>query len=489
MSATDPPKYEITANGHWDPASAPSHRLPTPSYKMVASHATANAARLVGTVAATGPRIRAEYFHPFLDGLAWPVGMNQHTAATALERDEADEVTVGEKHWRRSAINNEARLLFGLAGQRPLPALGHLPSSAVQWQRVLHLAMDENALIPLRNGLRHAREAVVPVEVQRQLAILSLDTEFRMRLLKKRLEQSLVALNRANIEVLLLKGSALAATVYDSFEARPMRDIDMLVRPGQAERARDIMLSAGWGVDPEVPDDASYGTHQHLPPLRDQGGSGLHLEIHRSVLPARHPFRFTDAEIWDAARPIALGEGRALVMHPTHHAVHVAIHFAWLHMMRVRAWTTFRDLHALACDSAFGWQHFVSVATSVGASSCCYWALRIGQQLAALDVPVHVMRQLEPRMPRLLRRSLAQHFINDVSRNQAVCPAVRLSQALWTLAIQPDRNGHRGVRPWSVTVELLEGIRQMERREEELATESPLVKARRCAQYIAVIMM
>jgi hypothetical protein len=415
--------------------------------------------------------------------------MNQHTASTTLERDQADDAVVREEHWRGPAVNNEARLLFALAHQKALPSLGHLPSTVADWQRVLHLAMDENALIPLRNGLRHAGPAVVPIEVERQLAILSLDTEFRMRLLKKRLEGSLVALNRANIDVLLLKGSALAATVYESFEARPMRDIDILVRPGQAEKAREIMLSVGWGVDPGVPDDISYGTHQHLPPLRDLGGSGLHLEIHRSILPARHPFRFTDDEIWDAACPVALGAGRALVMHPTHHAVHIAIHFAWLHMMRVRAWTTFRDLHALACGDAFDWQRFASFATSIGASSCCYWALRIGQELAGLMVPAAVMRQLEPRMPRLVRRSLAQHFINDVSRNQAACPAVRLGQALWTLAIQPDRHGHRGVRPWSVTIELLDGIREMERREEELAAESSLVKARRCAQYISRILM
>ena len=415
--------------------------------------------------------------------------MSQHTALATLERDQVDDAKVREEHWRRPAINNEARLLFALAHQRTLPFLGHLSSTVADWQRVLHLAMDENALVPLRNGLRHAGAAVVPVEVQRQLAILSLDTEFRMRLLKTRLEQSLVALNRANIDVLRLKGSALAATVYESFEARPMRDIDMLVRPGQAERAREVMLSAGWSVDPDVPDDASYGTHQHLPPLRDVGGSGLHLEIHRSILPARHPFRFTDDEIWDAARPVTVGAGRALVMDPTHHAVHIAIHFAWLHMMRVRAWTTFRDLHALACGYAFDWERLASFAASIGAASCCYWALRIGQELAGLVVPEAVMRQLEPRMPRLVVRSLAQHFINDVSRNQAACPAVRLGQALWTLAIQPDRQGHQGVRPWSVTIELLEGIQEMKRHEDELAAESSLVKARRCAQYISGILM
>lgn len=395
----------------------------------------------------------------------------------------------GGNGWRRPAVNPEAKLVFALACQSTPPALAPLASTVTRWQRVLHFAGDENALIALRNGLRQAGPAVVPAEVERQLAILSLDREFRMRLLRERLEHLVTAFNRASIDVLLLKGSALAATVYDSFEARPMRDIDVLVRPRQLEEARRLMLSIGWALDSEVPGDSSYGTHQHLPPLRDLRGSGLHLEIHRSVLPARHPFRFTDEEIWRAARPVSIGAGQALVMDPVHHAAHITIHFAWLHMMRVRAWTAFRDLDALASATVLDWEQFVSFGISIGASSCCYWTLRMGQELAGLVVPAAILRQLEPPMPQLMRNSLAQHFINDVSRNQAACPAVRLGRVLWTLAIQPDRHGHQGVRPWGVTVELTEGIREMERRDEQAAAESSVDKARRCAQYVSGILM
>lgn len=402
--------------------------------------------------------------------------------------DRADERPARAERWRRPAVNPEAQLVFALACQSARPLLARLASAVSDWPRVLHLAGDENALIALRNGVRQAGAAGVPVEVERQLAILSLDRELRMRRLKERLEESLVALNRANIDVLLLKGSALAATVYDSFAARPMRDIDVLVRPEQVDEARTVMFRAGWALDSEVPDDSSYGTHQHLPPLRDLRGSGLHLEIHRSVLPARHPFRFTDDQIWEAARPISVGAGQAFVMHPIHHAAHIAIHFAWLHMARVRAWTTFRDLDALAGASALDWQGFASFATSIGASSCCYWTLRIGQELADLIAPPAIMRQLEPRMPPRVRRSLAQHFINDLARNRDACPSVRLGQALWTFAMQPNRHAHRGMRPWLVTFELSDAIREMEVREKELA-ESSLLKARRCAQYISGILM
>ena len=50
----------------------------------------------------------------------------------------------------------------------------------------------------------------------------------------------------AKTEVVLLKGAALALTVYGSFVERPMSDVDLLVARGDAPRARDALLAAGW---------------------------------------------------------------------------------------------------------------------------------------------------------------------------------------------------------------------------------------------------
>src|SRR5205814_698439 len=75
------------------------------------------------------------------------------------------------------------------------------------WQRLLQVASNANAIIALREHLELAAEPGVPVDVMRSVAILALDREFRMRRLEKRLEEALVALNQAGIEVLLLKGA------------------------------------------------------------------------------------------------------------------------------------------------------------------------------------------------------------------------------------------------------------------------------------------
>lgn len=393
-----------------------------------------------------------------------------------------------ERRARPLITDAEARLVFELA--RAMPGADGVPelSAVTSWRRVLQLASDENAVIALRDALRHAARGLLPADVERKLAILSLDRECRMRRLRARLEQLLVALNQAKIDVLLLKGGALAASIYGSCVARPMRDIDLLVTPDRADEVRALMLRLGWTGDPELPGDRSYSTHHHLPPLRDLTASGVFLEIHRSLLPAGHPFRFTDAEIWRAARPIRVGAGRALAMHPTHHAVHIAIHFAWSHMMKLGGWNAFRDLDALSTARVLDWNAFAETARRWGASSACYWTLRLARVLSGLVAPDAVMRALAPRLPELVRRPLTRHFVNGVTRSGPACPSARLDQALWSLAMQPRRDGHGDIRPWLVSLDLLFAFKEKARANDDSFAESPLLLMRRSTRYISEIL-
>ena len=389
---------------------------------------------------------------------------------------------------RRAVPDLEARLIFELAHWRSEG--GHPPDfrGISDWARLLQLASEENALIELRHCVRRLEIEAVPNEVLWQLAILSLERESRMLRLADRLEQLLVVLNGAQIDVMLLKGGALAATLYGSFAARPMRDIDILVKSDEADRVRTLMLELGWAVDPDLPGDGSYTSHHHLPPLLDPRTSGLRLEIHRSVLPSGHPFRFTDDEIWNSAQPMRVGAGRALAMHPLHHAVHIAIHLAWSHMMRFGAWNAFRDLDALAAARAFDWSNFTETARRWGASTCGYWTLRLARTLSGLTVPNDVMLELRPELPEVVARPLARHFVNGLLRAEYVCPSVRLTQLLWNLAIQPKQCGHGARRPWLMSLDLLDAFRDKAHETEELGSESPFALMGRSGRYISQIL-
>ncbi len=84
----------------------------------------------------------------------------------------------------------------------------------------------EAVMIPLRSAAIHA----AAIEPLRQRDLCSVLHEFR----------------RASIEVLILKGSALAYQIYSSPEQRPRADTDLLIRRTDVESARVLLESSGY---------------------------------------------------------------------------------------------------------------------------------------------------------------------------------------------------------------------------------------------------
>ncbi|HEX2779596.1 MAG TPA: nucleotidyltransferase family protein [Gemmatimonadaceae bacterium] len=354
---------------------------------------------------------------------------------------------------RMPAAQREGRAIFRLA--RPRVDVAHVAfAPRMDWSRLIRIAWDEGAICSLRDHLRFAPADVVPLDVKRRVAFLALQCDLRMRALARCADTTLAALAAAGIEVVLLKGAALAMTSYGSFAARPMNDIDLLVEPGRAEEAREILLDAGWMLNTALPGDSEYGTHHHLPPLVDAGGHGLRLEIHRELLPPGHPFRMTTADIWREVRTVRVGSTVANVLHHTQHALHVAIHFAWSHAMRVGGWHAFRDLGALQAAGLLDWEELVQFALRTRASSCCYWTLRLGQELAGLDVPAGVLDTLAPSHGTAMSRMLERHWIATLTRQLEHPVSLRLERALWTMSLEPQRLEHGESRPWTVSSDL-----------------------------------
>ena len=372
----------------------------------------------------------------------------------------ASHVTTGRA--KRRASDREARLVFALAGDIADGALARAIEQCDS-SRLVAAAIRENAVITLSAALQRARHAGTEVPIAREVAYLALHAELRMRRLERRLEEVLVALAAANIEVTLLKGAALATTVYGSFAARPMNDLDLLVDADRALEAREIVRAHGWMRDPTLAGDSAYASHHHLPPLLDASGSGLRLEIHTELLPPDNPFSLSRAELARDSREVCVGSARARVLSPTHHALYAAIHFAWSHQLHLGGWHAIRDFGALARRGLLSFDSLVDTASAWRAGTCLYWTLRLGRTLSGLPVADDVMARLEPRLPRALLRRLERHFVQTALRSDDICPSVRLSRELWNLAMQPRKSGHRGYRPWLASTALIEnGGRRVE---------------------------
>lgn len=250
-------------------------------------------------------------------------------------------------------LSPELRLLVedlsriaGLLGPEHRPSRSR-DGSRLCWDRYISLA-DEHQLGSLLGsriafwtggGSGPAAEdrpwgVCVPSAVQTALRArylgAGLDASFRQPELTRLLD-----LLGAKAPPVLLKGAALALTLYAEAAEREMSDIDLLFASAlDAEGARRILEREGYsredGPGPErfdAPRARTPSDHHHLPSLCDPIGD-LTIELHTNIATpplARHALE----EMWARKQRVALSGGRRFyVLDPISRLIHHALHIS-----------------------------------------------------------------------------------------------------------------------------------------------------------------
>ncbi|MDB4870317.1 MAG: hypothetical protein JWL97_1321 [Gemmatimonadales bacterium] len=348
----------------------------------------------------------------------------------------------------------EASLLLRVATTPPVNStdwgITRNAASPIAWDRLIALAIAENAITVLHSRVKAVPPPQIPSDARDRIERLALVWSFKLRLLERRLIESVAILSDANIEVILLKGAALAFTTYDGFVDRPMADIDLLVDPAKAELAWNLMQQAGWVCNNSEHPVGAWKNHHHLPPLSDTSGSGLRLEIHVAPLPEDNPFQMGFHDVRDASRELSVGCVTVRVPEPHIHAVHACIHFAWSHRFMDGRLNVFRDLAALHGSGTLSWDAVVETARRTRSETCCYWTLRLARALTSLPVPDDVLTKLAPRLSDRLLSVLEHHISQLVLRSDCACPSVGLRERLWALSLQVKRPRRIEPARWTV---------------------------------------
>ncbi len=317
----------------------------------------------------------------------------------------------------------------------------------LDWERLTGFALLENAATLLDDRVSRLPKSLIPSFHRERIGHLGLIWTFKLKLLEQRLAQSLRILADAGIEVVLLKGAALAVITDRSFTDRPMADIDMMVDASHARDAHLLMQQHGWTPDSTGHPDDAWNNHHHLPPLADKNGSRLRLEIHVAPLPPGHGYNLDFGRVRSTAQLLSFDGVQVLVPDIHIYAIHSAIHFAWSHRFESGALNAFRDLAALESTGRFSWNRLIEVARQTSAETCCYWTLRLAKSLGGLAVPDAVLREMAPPINEPFLSLLERHFSQLVLRSPRACPSVALRYRLWAFALQTT---------WSVNEESLQ---------------------------------
>ncbi|MBT7073033.1 MAG: nucleotidyltransferase family protein [Anaerolineae bacterium] len=154
------------------------------------------------------------------------------------------------------------------------------------WDNLPHLA-ELHSIAPLVYTHLQAAKIDIPKSAENDLKAHYLRHNHANRIRTRALAEVLKAFQDADIQVLVLKGMAVAHLVYPHPRLRPMSDIDLLVSKGNAQEAQAQLKKLGFSMQAPGKNDFE---HHHLPPASRQiNGIPIHIEIHHNLSRKQSP--------------------------------------------------------------------------------------------------------------------------------------------------------------------------------------------------------
>ena len=289
-----------------------------------------------------------------------------------------------------------------------------LLAGLLDWEQVLHKAQwhDLAALVfhHLR-GLDNRNQ--IPAQAMGQLKATYVANVARNLYFQAELRRALEVLKTQEIPVILLKGAALAGTVYEDVGLRPMSDLDLLVPEELVHTAQAAVRELGYRpVGSQEEQDDTEQHHQHMPGLVGVGKPVL-FEIHRHIVRRDSVLHFNIDGFWSRAQEVSLVGTGALVLAPEDLLIHLSLNFFL--DRRFRSVMALRQLCDIAASVGYYqgclcWQLLTDKVQEDRLTGPVGCALYSAQQLLGAQIPGEVVQQLWPggleatQVKRFLRR-------------------------------------------------------------------------------------
>ncbi|MFA6167285.1 MAG: nucleotidyltransferase family protein [Gemmatimonadaceae bacterium] len=196
------------------------------------------------------------------------------------------------------------------------------------------------------------------------------------------------ALAAAGVRAVAYKGPALAADVHGDVGARWFTDLDLLIAEADRERAARTMRALGYASPSGLSERAERVYSRWEGVSHFARGDDLPVELHWRCQAPRYGGPQDPADVVARARPCGLGGGSVLVPAPEDLGVLLALHgvkHGWTSLLWVA------DFVAALSRPGFDWAVFTSRGSAWGVGRALRYAMLLGHELAALEMPSEVL--------------------------------------------------------------------------------------------------
>jgi Uncharacterised nucleotidyltransferase len=162
----------------------------------------------------------------------------------------------------------------------------------------------------------------------------------------------------AGIEVVALKGSTMAHTVYPDPSWRPFADVDVLVRTADWRRSCDLLASLGFGrrlPEPRPGFDERFGKA-----AVHTNGDGVEIDLHRTLVLGPFGLWLDPEDLFRRSVPLRIGGSTVRRLDDTALLLHACIHasLGWAPPLLL----PLRDVAQVATHGRIDWEEFERLA-------------------------------------------------------------------------------------------------------------------------------
>ncbi len=197
--------------------------------------------------------------------------------------------------------------------------------------------------------------------------------------LNQQLKEILSAFKKHNTEAMLLKGLALAESIYPHLGRRPMADIDLLIKPRSLILASKVLVELGYKLNLGN-SGYSYTKNGVMLSCVD-----LHTDI--ACFPAE--------EVWAKARRVELNGFSALTLSLEDTLIFLCYHMAVCHAYPYRRWLEDIHLFVTHYKKEIIWQELIKRIKAYRLDMPCYWCLLKTKEIFKTPIPDNLFSSLK----------------------------------------------------------------------------------------------